>query len=249
LKERLDQFELPTIHVWTASLAASSKDLDQHRTVLSADELARAARFHFDVHRYRFVVGRGILRRLLSRYTGQDPAAIELFYGRHGKPRLHGYDLHFNLSHSEDRVVFAFTRIAPVGVDVECFRLIPEMTQIAESFFSPLEFKAMSAIPYPERNTAFLRCWTRKEAIIKASGAGLGCGRAGFDVSLEATAQVIVVNSDEAQQEFFLYDLGLSDEHIGALACRRPCDKVAIFQYSSSIDCVGTPDGCAETNL
>lgn len=208
--------------------------------MLSSDELERAARFHFDIHRHRFVVGRGILRRLLGLYTGEDPAAIKLFYGRHGKPSLLDRDLHFNLSHSDDRVVVAFTRIAPVGVDVECFRLMPEVTQIAESFFSPLEFRAMAGMPDAERNIAFWRCWTRKEAIIKASGDGLSLGLAAFDVSFDAPVQVVVVNGDEAKHEYSLYDLGLSDGYIGAVACRKPCDRVVQLQYSSSTDFVGT---------
>jgi 4'-phosphopantetheinyl transferase len=224
-------FAVPTIHVWNANLSVSPKDLDRYWNVLSADERARAARFHFDIHRSRFVAGRGILRKLLGRYTRQDPVAIEFLYSSSGKPSLGGDNLHFNLAHSEDRAVFALTRIAPVGVDVECLRLIPEMMQIAERFFSPLEFKALSAIPDAQRNTAFFHYWTRKEAIVKASGKGLG-SLDDFDDLIDVTAKRLAVKGDEAQR-FFLYDLALSHEYIGAVACQRPCDSIALFQYDS----------------
>jgi 4'-phosphopantetheinyl transferase len=108
------------------------------------------------------------------------------------------------------------------------------MTQIVESFFSPLELRVISAVPDAKRNMAFFRCWTRKEAIIKTSGEGLGRPLDGFDVSAEATSQVVAVHGDEGEQErFFLYDLGLSDGYIGAVACRRSCDRISLFQYGS----------------
>jgi 4'-phosphopantetheinyl transferase len=227
-----DRFEVPIIHVWNANLSMSAKDLHRHWEVLSAGERARAARFHFDIHRSRFVAARGILRKLLANYTGQDPMAIEFLYGPNGKPTLRQCDLHFNLSHSEDRAVFAFTYTAQVGVDLEYLRFMPDMAQIAGSFFSPLEFRSISATHEPQRNIAFFRCWTRKEAIIKASGEGLTCPLGGFDVSIDVTAQCVVVNRDVAEHErFFLYDLGLCDGFVGAVACRRPCEEIALFQY------------------
>jgi 4'-phosphopantetheinyl transferase len=234
LNEQLDNVDAHTIHIWNASLSVSPNDVDRYQSVLSADECKRAARFHFDVHRSRFVAGRGILRRLLSRYTGQDPVAIQFRYASNGKPSLRECDLHFNLSHSENRVVFAFTGVAAVGVDVERVRLMPDMTQIAENLFSPVEFQAISAIPDKQRNQAFYRCWTRKEAIIKAIGKGLGHPLDGFDVSLEAMTQVVLVNGSNADsRRFFVYDLGLSDGYIGAVACARRCDRIAVFQYDS----------------
>ena len=233
LRQPPDNFDTPTIHVWNASLSVSPKDLDRYGNVLSADERERAARFHFDIHRCRFVAGRGILRRLLGHYTGKDPAEIEFLYGANRKPALRTSGLHFNLSHSEDRAVFAFTSIAPVGVDMECLRPVPGMMQIAERFFSPFEFDTISAFPDDQRNAAFLRCWTRKEAVIKSTGEGLACPLDGFEVSFEATTQIVTVNRNEAEQErVFLYGLDL-DEYIGAVACRRPCNRVMLLQYSS----------------
>jgi 4'-phosphopantetheinyl transferase len=88
-------------------------------------------------------------------------------YGINGKPELEGHPLHFNVSHSEDSAVFAFSRSAPVGVDLECVRQVPDMLQIAQRFFTPAEALALSDVPDRERTEAFFRIWTRKKHLSK----------------------------------------------------------------------------------
>src|SRR5947199_249503 len=63
-------------------------DLDQARSVLSREEKARAARFHFDLHRNRFVAGRAWLRIVLANYLGIKPSKIAFSYSAAGKPAL-----------------------------------------------------------------------------------------------------------------------------------------------------------------
>ena len=231
LNQPPDDLEASTIYVWDASLSVPQPELDRYESWLSADERDRARRFHFDIHRYRFTAGRGMLRDLLGRYTSREPREIEFYYETNGKPGLRDCGLHFNVSHSEDRAAFTFTRVAPVGADVERVRPLPELMQIAERFFSPLEFQALSALPEAERTPAFFRCWTRKEAIIKTTGEGLSCPLDEFDVSLDATAQVVAMKAPAGKYDLFVYDLGLVDGYIGAVACERPCDRIALLPY------------------
>ena len=114
-----------------------------------------------------------------------------------GKPALDagvsGGDLHFNLSHSHDLAVVAVTDIAPVGVDVEFERTIPDWESVASRFFSPQEQAQLAAIDAGQRQHAFYNCWTRKEAVIKATGEGLSARLDSFDVSLlpNAGAEVL----------------------------------------------------------
>lgn len=156
--------------------------------LLAADERQRAERFFFEEDRTHFVVARGLLRVLLGRYLHQDPQDLRFTYGPHGKPALAtnmgGIALCFNVSHSHGWALYAITLGREIGVDIE--RIRPEVVQekIPERFFSPREVTVLRALPLPLQVPAFFACWTRKEAYIKAKGAGLALPLDQFDVSL-----------------------------------------------------------------
>ena len=184
------------VHVWRTAL-----DLDPARVAalaesLSPDERDRAARFHFERDRVRFIVARGVLRALLGRYLDLPAPALAFDYGAHGKPSLAagpvgravggspGAEVRFNLSHSAGVALCAVARGRDVGVDVEGLRADFATDEIAERFFSPAERAALRALPAEARCAAFFACWTRKEAYIKARGLGLSLALDAFDVSL-----------------------------------------------------------------
>jgi phosphopantetheinyl transferase len=107
------------------------------------------------------------------------PRAVEFVETKYGKPRLapvhEAADVEFNLSHSGIIALFAFTRGRAVGVNVELIREVPDVDDLAECFFSVTETALLRALPVDRRSLAFLACWTRKEAFIKALGLGLSC--------------------------------------------------------------------------
>jgi 4'-phosphopantetheinyl transferase len=147
-----------------------------HAEVLSADERERAARFVFDIHRRRFVAARASLRRVLGLCLDRDPAGLTFEYTDRGRPslRLASHpDFDFNLAHSGDLALLALSS-RTVGVDVEQRREIPNGLEIARRFFSPREVAALKHLTENERRDGFVNAWTRKEALIKAVGAGLG---------------------------------------------------------------------------
>ena len=176
------------IHVWHAALDREESALAQLTELLSPDEKTRAGRFRFVKDRNHFTVARGVLREFLGAYLQEEPASLEFSYGQHGKPALAGKHassgLCFNLSHSFGMAVFAFARGRNLGIDVE--RVDPESTgeDIARRFFSPGEVSDLRSLPPTGRPEAFFRCWTRKEAYIKALGTGLHTPLDGFSVSL-----------------------------------------------------------------
>jgi 4'-phosphopantetheinyl transferase len=161
--------------------------------LLSRDEQQRAERFRFVEHRQRYVVARASLRQLLAERLRIAPWEVELVANDYGKPSLasvHGSaGLDFNLSHSEALAVYAFTTGSSVGVDVELIRHVPDADDLADSFFSPGEAAALRAISPDRRSLAFLACWTRKEAFIKAVGFGLSIPLDAFDVTIEPDAE------------------------------------------------------------
>ena len=160
------------IGVWAASLADTLPEAQAAR-LLEPEEHARAARFRFPHLRRRFVVGRALLRLLLADLLDTDAAALRFRYGPWGKPELVGEALRFNVSHSEDLAVFAVTERAPLGVDVEIERPIPEADALARMYFSAVEQRALAAAADDAKVRIFFTCWTRKEAYVKGLGEGL----------------------------------------------------------------------------
>jgi len=184
------------VHLWRVNLeavagegAAQEPSHEQWSGLLSEDEQARAARFHFARHRQYFTATRAILRRILAAYLDTDPKDLSFAYGAKNKPALSAEHadsaLAFNVSHSGDMALFAFTRSRQVGVDVELIRCDFDTSAIARRFFSAAEQSQLAALDPEQRHEAFFRCWTRKEAYIKAIGEGLSLPLDQFDVSLK----------------------------------------------------------------
>lgn len=156
--------------------------------LLSQAERKRAARFAFDRDRRRFTVARAVLRELLAARLGMQPESVELLDGAFGKPSLarsfSPEDLLFNVSHCEDVAVYALTHGREIGVDIEVVRDVPDRDGIAARFFSARESETFRGLNESEKTEAFFNCWTRKEAFVKALGAGLGHPLDSFDVPL-----------------------------------------------------------------
>ena len=216
------------VDVWAASL----DDLPENslRVLLSADERERGERFHFERDRRRFVAARGLLRLLLGRYLDVDPAGLRFGYGPRGKPSLAGCEeLRFNLSHSGGLTLLAVTRDCEVGVDIEQERPVPESEDIARHYFSAREGAELRSLGADEREAAFFRCWTRKEAFIKATGDGLSRPLDTFDVTLASgkPARLLrVLGEPEAARRFWLEDLRPAPGFAGALAVEGGAKRV-----------------------
>jgi len=152
--------------------------------ILSSDEWGRAMRFVDARDRERFAKARWSLRNILARYLTISPENIVFSYGTHGKPSLKNSAVQFNLSHAGDYGLLAIARDA-VGVDIEIVRTNRDFLALAERFFAPQEYAALLALPAKKRMSAFYRCWTRKEAFIKATGDGLSLSLAKFEVIID----------------------------------------------------------------
>jgi 4'-phosphopantetheinyl transferase len=160
--------EVGEVVVWHASLDATTPA----PRLIAADESARAARMP-PVRRRRFIAARAILRRVLGRHLDRDPAALVFEYGAAGKPRLSGGDIDFNMAHSGDTALIAVSRAGAVGVDVERVRPIRKLERVAAAWLSAGELELWRRLSPELRLDGLYRFWTRKEAYIKALGAGL----------------------------------------------------------------------------
>ena len=177
-----------TIAVWWANLDWSNDQIDAGFSELSPDERERGDRFVQPIHRTRFIAARTFVRRVLAQYVADSPSAIRFEYGANGKPRLGeivGQEkLCFNVAHSGDRAVLAVGHDFELGVDLEQICPKPNCLDIAGRFFASEEQGALRALDGEDRLRAFYRCWTRKEAYLKATGAGLSIPLDSFAVSI-----------------------------------------------------------------
>jgi 4'-phosphopantetheinyl transferase len=168
--------------------------------VVTDEERGRAARFRQEADRQRFLHARLLLRTCLGHHLGVSPRTVPFVNGAFGKPEIQRSALHaapdidrrgivqFNLTHSGEWVLFALARDREVGVDVEQHRTMSDEMEVARRFFAPPEYAALEALEPDARHDAFFRIWSRKEAIIKASGHGLSAGLERFAVSLDPIA-------------------------------------------------------------
>jgi len=163
-----------SVHVWRVDIATTAPALDAHAGLLTADELFAVQRFAFAADRRRARATRIAARLLASWYLGAPADRVAFGREPRGRPFLPGLaDLDFSLSHSGDLLLFAFSRQARVGIDLEAEREMDDALAIAHSFFAPDEVHALESEPSSAVATAFLRHWTRKEALLKALGTGL----------------------------------------------------------------------------
>jgi 4'-phosphopantetheinyl transferase len=169
------------VTVVSLSLVAEDGDVGRLERLLSDAERSRAERCVPAVRR-RFIIGRGRLRLLLAAFVGAPAEALDLRVGSHGKPALGGRfagRCHFNLTHSRDRGMVAFSWESPVGIDLEI--LAPSHTpqwadMMAGSILGADEMRRWRELPDPLKPAALLEHWVVKEAIVKASGRGIGAG-------------------------------------------------------------------------
>lgn len=165
------------VHLWRVDLDSRNPLGSSTEDCLSADEIARAKRFHFARDHARYAHTRIALRNILARYLTFPPRDIQFIYQENGKPELSPLQnqsgVQFNVSHSGSLAIISVSTGRRVGVDVEQYRTL-EFLEIAHHYFSEHECRELSALAEDELQKNFFACWTRKEALLKALGEGIG---------------------------------------------------------------------------
>jgi 4'-phosphopantetheinyl transferase len=227
-----------TVHVW-AWLHGDSVSLPEPDiSSLGPDELLRYRRFLFRADQLRFAVSHINMRAILAGYRRESPAVLVLSAGAGGKPRLVCDEepaLEFNLSHSRNVGLLAVARHLELGVDVEEFR--PVEPGLPERYFSASEIQDLSPLKGDEWLSGFLRCWTRKEAVLKAEGVGLRIPLDAFDVSLKAEDPPMLRGVRPPAAFRFpwqLYDVSPRSDAIAALAVSAAPADLHLFHYRTT---------------
>jgi 4'-phosphopantetheinyl transferase len=212
------------VALYLLDLEAMSAAASKWWQLLSPDEQERAARFHFERDRQYFCATRAALRSLLSAYLKAPPLELSFQYSDKGKPGLDSRYLscgiEFNVSHSGGLALLGFTLNRHIGVDIEKIRNDVDCEAIARRFFSAREQEQLSLLPADQRAEAFFRCWTRKEAFIKALGEGLSHPLDQFDVSLDVSGRVSLVTRPVAEdaRHWSLHAVDAGPGYAGAFA-------------------------------
>ena len=225
------------VHVFRAGLDVPDDRLQRLRRFLAPAELARAGHFHRRRDGHRYVVGRATLRMVLARYLACAPAQVVVETEESGRPFVPAAcrrgSLFFNITHAGDLALVALTGTGPIGVDVEEIHEIAEVESLADRFFSSAESRALREIPSDLRIAAFFRCWTRKEAVLKATGEGLAGDLSRFAVNLDrGNARVVRWEGRPGRASGWnLRHLAPAPGFVGALALRGPIGNVLTWSW------------------
>ena len=227
------------IHVWASCLDVAPTASAVFGASLSEGERMRAKKFRFQQHKSRFIVGRGLLRAIMSHYLQVEPARVEFKYNLQGKPELtRPFDssgIHFNLAHSEDLALFTVTTIGPVGIDVERIQANKDARELVKWFCSPCEQELFENLAPQEKQLAFFNLWTRKEAFLKATGEGIAQLLSQVEVAFQPgkPARFIAVSGDsERASRWSVRDLSLGPDFAAAVAIQAKNFRLRCLKLS-----------------
>lgn len=225
------------VDVWLFTLDCPADLVLQLAQTLDAEEQARAARFHFPRDRRRHVVARAVMRQVLGAALGRAVTDVRFDYNAWGKPLLADAAApHFNLSHTAELGALAVAWAGPVGVDIEAMRAIEP--EVARQHFSTAEQAELAQLTGDAWTAGFYRCWTRKEAVIKALGLGLAQPLDSFDVTLapEAPARLLRLKGQpDAPARWRLQHMDPAPHICGAVATPWEPAAVNIRHWSPQI--------------
>lgn len=192
------------------------------------DEHARAERFTRPEDSLRNLIGRAMLRRVAVHYGGMDPAQI-IRSNTWGKPDLVGCSVGCNISHAGNQVWVALSHFPQVGVDIELAGAAQEFKDIAAGFH-PDEIAALRKTP--DSKIAIMRCWSRKEAVSKATGMGVSLPLRAYAVECDTRASgwLRLAPPKSVRGDWTTVDLPVGKEYVGALAVEGRCDKVNVVR-------------------
>lgn len=242
---RILSMKADEIHLWNGRIAAGEDCFLELYASLSQEEIEKANGFRFDQHRRHYIICRGLLRTILAGYLDAKPAEIHFQYGNKGKPFLLDCAVRFSVSHSEDRVLYAFSEHHELGVDLEYIRELPDVEMLAQHFFAPFEFAGFCNAVTAGRKRAFFCCWTRKEAYIKATGQGLSLPLDSFYVPTESEGPAkatTMAGSDAGASDWTVIHLDPAPGYVGALASPLASTRLLEWTFESVEECRGQVD-------
>lgn len=216
--------------IWFAPLEQLRHRITDYALLIDPAEVERAARYRFDHDRERYIIGHGLLRELLGHYLNEDPAQVRIARGEFGKPYIQGHPLHFNMSDTKDALLIAFSLDNEIGADIETMNRTVDHQAVSEHYFTPEEISDIRQATDQKRR--FLELWTRKEAVLKASGVGIMDDLRVLRVDAELNANTITHEAfvRMASPEYHLRTWHVGDDHIISIAGSVPLVTIRVLR-------------------
>ncbi|WP_180001910.1 4'-phosphopantetheinyl transferase family protein [Pollutimonas harenae] len=171
------------VRAWLYQFVDDAGTQEALLSLLSKDELERARAFIAPAARRHYIQARAVLRMLLGEVLETSPQELVFDYGCYGKPSLRdAAACCFNIAHSGDYALLAVAQGLSVGVDIERQRETADLDALARMVLSPAETDSWAVLPPADRAPVFFSTWTAKEALVKATGRGLGLGLSALEV-------------------------------------------------------------------
>ena len=198
------------------------------RDLLTSEELLRADRFRHAIDKDRFLIAHGSLRILLGRYLDRSPEMVSIQRGEHGKPFVDG-SLRFNLSDTKDAVLIGFTLDQEIGVDIETMSRTVDHAAVTTHYFSAQEEELIN-VQGRNGKRKFLELWTRKEAVLKASGVGIMDDLRVLKVDSATNAMTITHHEfvRMAATEYHVLSIPHGPDHVISIATPRPIERISL---------------------
>jgi 4'-phosphopantetheinyl transferase len=206
------------IHIWLVDLNTAVRGLPFFTTLLSSEERSRAEKFKFANLYQNFVITRGLLRKILSKYLGKNPHGLAIKYSPSGKPFIET-SVHFNISHSNNLALLAFCAGNELGIDIEYKRQINNIEELCLKFFSKQETEEILSADFQLKVEKFYNFWVKKESYTKAIGGKI------FDVLNMLRNYNLHIGKDF---QFCIEPLLLNDAYAAAFAIKT---KPAVVRY------------------
>ena len=238
----LPRLDVAVVDLWRVDLDRDPATSHSFLQLLSIEERERAGRFVFEKDRGRFIVCRAALRTILGGSMHIAPGQIRISANRYGKPYLSDPEggIRFNVSHSHGLAVIAVTLDREIGVDLEFVDRDFDISSIPSSLYTPSGLSRFRSLPPDLQVEEFFSAWTRKEAVLKATGDGLSS-------SEELQSAIRSINDDDLpcpmslavdNRSWTVTGIDVQSNFKAALAVEGPIDAIrhwrpAQFELSS----------------
>lgn len=215
---------LPGVTLWWCSTAGDDATLAERQAWLSTAEKTRMARFATPALARRYAMGRGALRHVLGAALGCTPVQVTIGRGVRSRPHLCGIaGVDFNVSNTRDVALIGVCTQPGVriGVDVEHGARRLAHAGLARKFCTPREHAAFEGLDDDAARRWFLRLWTCKEAMSKATGEALGAPLRRLDVDLAPALRLVDGPPPYRPDDWTLLDAGAPDDYVATVALWR----------------------------
>jgi len=208
----------PGLAIWRCDLEQSESKIATLVQCLSAAERQRATHFGMPLLRARYVVGRARLRWVLGSALGIAPQAVMIEAGRRGRPFVRGYDVDFNVSHTQASALIGIANHGRIGVDIESGDRRVNVEGIGRKFMTVREHGELATLAGNDRRRALLRLWTCKEALSKATGDALSAPFRHLEIAVASAPRLMAGPPPYLPADWQLFDVALADDYFATVA-------------------------------